>query len=416
MNKTLRLLVVIALVAACTGDVARNPGSVVRDSAGIRIVESRAPLWPANEEWRLGPRPMLDIGGTTGQANYELFRALSAVRLSNGHIAVTNAYHEIRYYDSDGSHVRTVGGEGSGPGEFQRLQRIYMLPGDTILANDERLARYSVFTGRGNHVRTVNLRMEAHLGGPILTGVFDDRSLLVSTWQRPNPSELDVGPQRVSVPLYRLDTSGEQVSHLGAFPGDETYVRQSERGISFEAPLFRRVSAIVAWGDRWYAADTDRFEISVFDEGGSVTSIVRRQVTSTPVRSEHVDAVLQQLLSGLPDENTRRVVEQQYRSIPLAETLPAIGLPVFGPPLRTAHPPLHVDDVGNIWVMAYNVRGVNAPTTWSVFEPGGTMLGDVVMPAGFWPTHIGEEFILGVWQDQLDVEHVRLYDLIKPAQ
>jgi hypothetical protein len=28
--------------------------------------------------------------------------------------------------------------------------------------------------------------------------------------------------------------------------------------------------------------------------------------------------------------------------------------------------------------------------------------------------HIGPDFVLGVWRDDLDVEHARLYELIKP--
>jgi hypothetical protein len=37
------------------------------------------------------------------------------------------------------------------------------------------------------------------------------------------------------------------------------------------------------------------------------------------------------------------------------------------------------------------------------------------MPGGFMPTHIGDDFVLGIATDELDVEHVRLYRLTRQA-
>ena len=41
------------------------------------------------------------------------------------------------------------------------------------------------------------------------------------------------------------------------------------------------------------------------------------------------------------------------------------------------------------------------------------MLGTVTMPAGFRATHIGADFVLGVWTDDDDVQYVRMYGLTK---
>lgn len=41
-------------------------------------------------------------------------------------------------------------------------------------------------------------------------------------------------------------------------------------------------------------------------------------------------------------------------------------------------------------------------------------MGEVDLPADLDPTHIGEDVIVGTWRDELDVEHVQVYDLIKP--
>jgi hypothetical protein len=49
-----------------------------------------------------------------------------------------------------------------------------------------------------------------------------------------------------------------------------------------------------------------------------------------------------------------------------------------------------------------------------VFDPAGVYLGDVEMPERFRVFQIGADFVLGQWRDEDDVEHVRLYPLIKP--
>jgi hypothetical protein len=72
--------------------------------------------------------------------------------------------------------------------------------------------------------------------------------------------------------------------------------------------------------------------------------------------------------------------------------------------------------MGNLWVQEYRMPGDNTPPRWSVFDIDGIPLGEVAYPDGFSPLDIGSDYVLGVWSDADDVEHVQLYDLIKPVQ
>ncbi len=38
------------------------------------------------------------------------------------------------------------------------------------------------------------------------------------------------------------------------------------------------------------------------------------------------------------------------------------------------------------------------------------------MPPRFSPLDIGPDFVLGLWRDADDVEHVRMYDLVKSGR
>ncbi len=63
---------------------------------------------------------------------------------------------EILVYDVDGAYVRTIGREGSGPGEFVSLRR-FGVQGDTIWTIDWGVFRLSRFTTRGELLDDLNL-------------------------------------------------------------------------------------------------------------------------------------------------------------------------------------------------------------------------------------------------------------------
>jgi hypothetical protein len=82
---------------------------------------------------------------------------------------------------------------------------------------------------------------------------------------------------------------------------------------------------------------------------------------------------------------------------------------------------VQLDAEGNVWVERYHILGGEAKP-FEVFASDGTWLGAVEMPKGFHRGyiayqapyyHIGSDFLLGVWQDELEVQYVRLYGLEK---
>ncbi len=74
-----------------------------------------------------------------------------------------------------------------------------------------------------------------------------------------------------------------------------------------------------------------------------------------------------------------------------------------------------MDREKNIWAQQYYLIADSTPP-WTVFDSDGRLLGDVTFPDRFHTFEIGADYVVGVWWDELDVEHVQLYDLIKPGQ
>ena len=116
-------LLAFASFAACATDTADRRVTVVRDSAGIRIVENSTGQWESKDQWYLGSAPLIDIGGETGDPNSELYRVVGALRLDDGRIVIANGgSHQLRFYDPSGGYVGAAGGRGDGPGEFQGIR------------------------------------------------------------------------------------------------------------------------------------------------------------------------------------------------------------------------------------------------------------------------------------------------------
>ena len=92
---------------------------VIRDSAGIRIVENARPPEGSRLDWRLGPEPLVSIGKMEGEDPYLFERVFGALMLSDGRIVIgDDGAKELRVFDQDGIHLETWGGWGKGRGSL----------------------------------------------------------------------------------------------------------------------------------------------------------------------------------------------------------------------------------------------------------------------------------------------------------
>ena len=52
----------VLAASACGGTETKPTANIVRDSAGVRIVESAAPSWSTGTEWRIEDEPEISFG------------------------------------------------------------------------------------------------------------------------------------------------------------------------------------------------------------------------------------------------------------------------------------------------------------------------------------------------------------------
>ncbi|MGD2152627.1 MAG: 6-bladed beta-propeller [Gemmatimonadales bacterium] len=398
MNRRLPEPFTIALLAlalaACASDAERST-STVSDSAGVTIVESRGPTWGPEDAWRLSDAPLVTIGTVEGADEYQLYRVSSARRLADGRIVIANAgTNELRFYDAGGTYLFTRGGEGGGPGEFRSLSTIWILD-DSLYLFDYNQLRVTVYSTAGEFARTFRVRETPDGGFPFPEGVLAPHSLLVR--RSPPDAELNAGFNRDTSLYMRYTLDGEPLDSLGWFPGDESYFGTTEDfSYGTSAPYGLRAYMLAA-GDLLYYGSSDKYEIEVRDSDGTLQRLIRRPIPNEPVTAEEVEEFQRNLEER--QERMPPIWRNMYSQMTLPETKPAYGR-------------LLVDSEGNLWVADY-ARERNDEGTWSVFDPEGRFLGSVETPTGGRVLQIGSDFVLGVWRDELDVEYMRLYELIK---
>lgn len=119
MKLKLSAVLLALLIPSCVDGTPR-PSTLVRDSAGVAIVESVGPYSGQN---------VPEVGSTVFRAGrdqkpgHDFYRVVGATVLAGDRIVADAGSGEIRRFDRKGELVRVVGGLGDGPGEYASLGR-----------------------------------------------------------------------------------------------------------------------------------------------------------------------------------------------------------------------------------------------------------------------------------------------------
>lgn len=387
-------------LAGCGATDAAAPVAAVRDSAGIAIVENANADSAALTWWSLEPLPVIDIGGAEIEESYSLYQVSDALPLPGGGLVLTNGgAADVRYYAADGTHVRTSGRRGEGPGEFQRPQRLLALPGDSVLVVDGMAGRASVLDADGVFARDFRVGSGPGVGA---IGRLADGNL-VATQNVFVASDIASGFQRNDITFVTITPTGEMLDTIVTVAGAERTIELNEsagqiRSIMISTPPFAKTTVYAARGDVLAVATQESPEIRVYGSDGALRRIIRTGTPMPAVTEEHLDAWFERTREGMTEEQRQQALTRPE--------WPDAGRIV--PPYQA----IEIDDGGNLWAADYDDR-VNTPGTWSVYDAEGRFTARIRLPRGFRLLHAGEDFVTGVERDEYDVELVRMYRIVR---
>lgn len=219
-----RVSAAVLLLAAC-GPPESSPTHAVRDSAGIRIVETVVTA-DTKAPWTVPPEPIFRVGWEEDGPLIE--NLVSGIILGDGRILVADGGSSlIHVLGPSGDALTTFGGEGAGPREFGQLNGVVRAGGDTILVADGGNSRIALYSGEElvEYARFVQWVGRTAFG--FLGRVRDGYALRAEAYygQEMDPGWHRYPILRLDLELTSLDTVAMVGHHIHPEPGDDNPMR-----------------------------------------------------------------------------------------------------------------------------------------------------------------------------------------------
>lgn len=406
LSLSLAFVAVTSLIIGC-GDAASGGDTfsgTVRDSSGVRIVENtESGAWPRDGGWTA--EEVLTIGEAAGDADYQFGQVGGIGVTSDGRIAVLDQQAQrIQIYGADGKFINSVGGPGSGPGEFSpQTTGLFVGRGDTLIVADMGNARVNVVPAEGE---STSFPMRLEQGIPMRFDLTGDGDLVAQL------RSMNAAAGGDAIDVITLQSYDGTIKDTLITP---------KRGESFEirdgAPSFKLFAAEPMWtmvgNDRIAYASNDTYRINIYEPDGSLALVVTRPHEKRPVSEGDREAVLQLVRSsmetnGMPAQN----IDMMMSAISFADTWPAFTQLRGGPDGTLWVQRLrYLDDLTDEEKKNWNPQLDSGSADWDVYESDGRYGGVVTMPTGFTPFVFDGNRMYGVFRDDFDVQYIKAFEL-----
>jgi hypothetical protein len=317
---------------------------------------------------------------------------------SHGNLYVADAVN-VAVLSPDARPLRRVGREGKGPGEFERVNAVRVLPGDSLFAFDAAAARVTVFGPASDRPAHTLSLSTAGLFFPYQVARLPDGALLAvfRAAYGVGPDGGERGPRKETIRLLNPDASLRRDSVL-TFPEYQALeVAQGNVQGALFSPFARQMLVAVD-GDRVYSAWSGDWRIDVHTATGRDLGTIHPagQPQPRPVTGAEMDSVVSAIKADVPfsRETIQRAIDAAgNRTWPLLQAI-------------------MVDDAGTIWLAVTGQRG--EPVHWIGVDGQGRRVGAFDLPGRVKVHLIRGGTAYGVSLDDDDVPHVVIYDL-KPV-
>ena len=395
----------LAWPGCTTADNVSDESAVTRDSSGVRIVDHPAAAWEDVERWRLDTS--IVVLDPNQDSTYEFGRVTGGAVLAGDTIVIADGQSvNLRLFDVNGEPVVSVGRLGGGPGEFRAIRSIFTIAGDTIVVWDDGNDRLTFVNRVGKVVREVPVPPEVLTRGLILLGRHGDgwaarsRNLWYFT--------ADLLPQSIihdSVNFVSIDGTVSTSQVIEALPNFTLDVKQrtlSGRTVRLPFPqTFSPQAHVEARDGIVVTGRSDAFAFTVYRDTKQQTR-VRVNQNRRPVDAADVDALLRHREAQLQGQ-TAEQIDREMTALQEAGVAPSVP----------AYQQILIAQDGNIWIQLF-ATPQETVRTWAVFDPVGSLIGRVDLPAQQRVLDVAYDRVLIAIRDALDVETIVLAPLQRP--
>lgn len=415
---TYRLAILAGFLLGCAkGSSAPTADALVVDSAGVSIVTSRVPVWKKGEGWSIDSQPITVIGADERDPQQQWRWIEAAARFSNGNVVV-GVEGALRLFGPDGRFIRLIGKSGDGPGEFQHVQGLLVLSGDSLRANDFMGRRVATYSPDGNLVSDVRLDMarfqalgrwsECNFGllpDGSRSGCQPDATIAASPTNRPSrmisEGYTSPGPGLLRQ-LHRIYVATPDLSAaypLGIEAGIEQFGIATDKGEVFVVHPFYSRSFVAAGGTpmRIAIATNPEYRIEVWSPLGKLEKVIIRDGgRRAPTQTERADAPASMVRDlerfGRPNQG------EILKDVPTPDSLPAVA-------------GLTLTPEGELLVQREGYLPSQTASLWDVFDPTGRWLGELRLPGHSRILSVGLDYLLTVRRTEDDAWLVEVYRL-----
>lgn len=385
---------VALLIAACAPSSASDStfrGSIDTLPDGtVAVVNPAGGMWNASSAWRV--EVDLTLGSFEGTGP-ELFGQITDIAVDPAERiwVLEGQAQEVRVFDREGRHVRTIGRKGGGPGEFSQAIGMDWGPDGNLWIPDPQNARITVIDTAGELVRMIPA-----IGGVTIMpwpGGFGRDGYFYTYAPIPGAERFRIGLVRYDTAMTPLDTIRPP-----RYTGPENFFEARTNGGFIRAGV--PFSPGLAWrlvpaGGFW-ALETGTYRLLRITFAGDTLRTVTRAFDPLPVTGADIDAAIERL-----EWFTRQGGKIDRSKFPSTKT------PVTG---------FVVDDEGYLWV-ARRGAGEAEGVLVDVFDPEGRYLGELTLPFGVnWgrtPRFKNDMMYVGA-TDDLEVPRVVRARVVKP--
>ena len=301
-----------------------------RMADGVEILEHGRDALLQAPQYAIAPTPLAVMGGAAGDPAFDLTHMWSAVLLSDGRVATWSGIgSKLLLFRADGTAQRTIGRQGSGPGEFMNATNLRSVAGDTLMLVDGANHRINWILPDRGVVAERSLKERFNRGFWTLAGVLPHGRIVV--WNQSNAIGEPDRIVRSSAPIATLSAGDGSFQDIGSVPGQELAMFETRfRGRPRVASLPLRLGLganVVVWDTLIAAATSARAQIDVRGADGRVVRqvslpLLRRAVTNA-MRSAVIDRELARLRGPLSEGMIDPAESERLaREAPFADSLP----------------------------------------------------------------------------------------------